>query len=1500
LSISFGRSVVAVFLGCVLASTAPAQGNPHVTVRPQVRVVEKVDTKKSTLIANTVPAAVAIAVDRGRLAASTPLIGLKLVLKSSDEQENALRGLIDDQQDKSSPNYHKWLTPETFGNSFGAASADVAKVSAWLQDQGFTVDSVSPSNRVIQFSGTTGQLEAAFQTEMHHITVNGEAHISNTKDLSVPSALSPVIAGVASLNDFYPRSSRAVNPRKLVMGTDGQLHPVIPNTNSPDYTSLTSGSHYVGPGDLATIYNGTPLMSSGIDGTGVTIGIIGQTSISLADVQTYRQLFKLPVNDPTIINVGPPPATIGDDIESDLDLELAGALAVNAKISFYTSGGSLLDGGVSTSALTAVDTNGVDIISLSYGGCELSNASAGTAYWNNLWEQAAAQGQTVFVSTGDSSATGCASSSATLATGATAGSYGVNALGSSAYNVAVGGSEFNEGTALGVTPYWGPGGISPYGTALSYIPETVWSEGAFDIVAPGTGVAGSGGGVSMFTARPPWQVGTGITTTDPAGPTFTASGAIPAAQLHRLVPDLSLIAAGGHDGTIFCSEGVCKLNSDGSVAGIGVVGGTSVATPTMAGVQALINQKNGGRQGNANYYYYKLAAAVPVASCASTLPPAATCNFFDIVTGDNYSPKTATGKYNASTGTISGTLGTDYIGFPAATGFDEATGLGTPNITNLANNWSTVTFNASKTTLALTPTTAVHGTSIGFTINVTANAGTPSGQVSIIAVGQAAGAGDGIYYTLSSGTATGNIQSLPGGTYSVIARYTGDSVFGASDSAPVTVTISKEPSLTFITPYNITTAGAVNAATTFAYGTSIYLDTDIQGNSATSVNSNDVLNTGTPTGTVLYNVTAGTTALPNYTSNLDAYGATYLEIGQTFTNFLIYANYPALAPAAYGVKATYSGDNSFGTSNASTTFTVVKATVAPVLRAGTAEIASGATAIVNVTIAASGGGVLPTGTVTLTDTTTSTTLGSVTLVNGAGVLTTNALTTAGAHSITGAFSGDANYNTATSAAVTITVGGAASATTLTSSVATAKVLTSITFTATPPTTATGTVFFYDNSTVALGSATISTTTHTAGLAVATLTAGTHSITATYAGSTTLSASTSAALPIIITQNTPTLSLTSQQANATAVNVAMSTTLVLSPVNSAAANPAPTAPIQYLDGTTVLGSVPLSYTLNYHTYSSSFTTTALKPGPHTLTASFAGDVNYAAATSGVQTVNIGLTTTTLTSSTTNVGTGIPFTLTANIAALIPNTTPIGGTVQFFDGATSLGTATVTNGVATLTTATLTGVGTHSLKAVYSGDANYYTSTSTSAVTVTAVTPSFTISVTPASLTIPRGGLGTLSLTGTSVGNYNGFANLSCQGLPANAYCIFGQPAVLFTGTNGTTSAITITVVAGGTVASNRTDSTSSIRVAGLLWIPAIFLAGILGFRRKQLSLRGRQLMVVAILLCGMMTVSGCNGADTFNTTSPTGTTNFVVAASGNGVTSASPNITAVATVALTIK
>lgn len=1372
-------------LGTALLGSAFAATNPHLTVQPQTRVVSKIDNADLARLPNTTPSIVSLAADNGRLPAATPFSHMLLVLKSSDEQELALRSLVDQQQDKSSPNYHQWMTPVTFGASFGVAASDLAKVTAWLQDQGFSIDAVSPGKRTIQFSGTSGQVETAFHTEMHRLTVNGVAHISNTVDLSVPTALSPVLAGIASLNDFRAKA-HAVNPHPMVKGSDGQFYPIVPGTvATPDYTSTSSGSHYVAPADVATIYNAKPLLSGGTDGTGVTIGIIGQTTINLSNVETFRSMFRLPDNDPTIINVGPAPAIIADDIESDLDVEWAGAMATGAKVNFYTAAGGLVDGGVDTSALAAVDSNVADIISLSYGGCELSNGSAGTAYWNSLWEQAAAQGQTAFVSSGDSSATGCASSSAALANTATSGTYGVNALGSSAYNVAVGGSEFNEGTALGVTSYWGVGGTAPYGTAQSYIPETVWSEGVFDIVAPGTGIAGGGGGVSIFTGRPSWQVGPGITAADPAGPTFTATGAIPATQLHRLVPDLSLIAAGGHDGTIFCSEGVCKLDSSGNVASIGVVGGTSVATPVMAGVQALINQKNGGRQGNANYYYYKLAAAQTTANCASTLPPAATCNFNDIVTGDNFSPKTSVAKYNASTGTISGVLGTDYIGFTANTGYDEATGLGTPNITNLANNWKTVTFTATTTKLTLTPLTANHGTTQTAVITVapTSATGTPTGDVSITAVGQAPGTGNGNVYTLSGGTVTAALTTLPGGTYSVTAHYAGDSVFGSSDSAPVTVTVAPEASQIFYQPYNLTTAGALNVATSFAYGTSIFIDTEVQGTSINGYTKNSVPNTGAPTGTILYNVSSGTTTLPSYTSSLDAYGITYLEAAQSFPNFLITANYPVLAPGAYTIKATYSGDQSFNTSNVSTAITVVKATVAPVVRAGTAEVLPAQTALLNVTIAASGGGVLPTGSVTLTDTvvsgttTTSTTLGTVTLANGAAVLSTNALILPGAHSITAAYGGDANYAAASSAAVTVTVGGALSATTLAATVggsaaATAPVLTSVVLTATPPATATGTVYFYDGSLV-LGSATISTTTHLATLTIATLTAGTHSITATYAGNGTLAASTSLPMTFVTTQNKPTLSLTSQQANNAQSMASMNAVLTLVPAitSTAGANPAPSATVQFLDGTTVLGTAPLTYTLNYHFYTAASTFGPFKPGPHALTAVFPGDTNYAAATSGIQNISIGLTTITVTPSATNVGTGTPLTLTAKITPIVASSTAVGGSVTFFDGTTAIGTAPVTGGVATLTTATLSTVATHTITAVYSGDANFYTSTTSAGVNIVAVTPGFTISVNPASLTVKRGTPGTVTLTATSFGNYNGAIALSCQNLPLDTFCSF---------------------------------------------------------------------------------------------------------------------------------
>ncbi|HEY4358959.1 MAG TPA: Ig-like domain repeat protein [Acidobacteriaceae bacterium] len=1482
-------------LSLVLAATAFAAG-PQVQIQPQVRVVNKVDNTKLTVLVHTSPEVVASAVVHGRIAASTQFDRMQLVLKSSDEQEYALRSLLDEQQDKSSPNFHKWLTPETFGASFGVSSGDISTVRAWLQDAGFTVESVSAGARVITFSGNAGQVESAFHTEIHNITVNGEAHVSNTVDLSVPSALAPVIAGIASLNDFGV-TNNAVNPHPLVKGTDGKFYPVVPGTNQPDYTSLSSGSHYISPADVATIYNATPLLNSGINGSGVTIGVIGQTSINIGNVETFRSMFKLPNNDPQIVNVGPPPAIISDDIESDLDVEWAGALATAANVKFYTAGvGGFYKVGVSVSALQAVDSNVADIITMSYGGCEKTNAAAGTAYWNSLWEQAAAQGQTVFVSTGDSSATGCVSSSAALATGANA-VYGVNALGSSAYNVAVGGTEFNEGTTTGVTSYWGAGGTAPYGTALSYVPETVWSEGSFDIVQQSGGVAGGGGGVAMFTGRPAWQVGPGIGA-DPAGPTFTTTGAIPATQQHRLVPDVSLIAAGNHDGTIFCSEGVCKLDAAGNVAGIGVVGGTSVATPVMAGVQALINQKNGGRQGNANFYYYKLAAAQTTANCASTLPPAATCNFNDIVTGNNYSPLTATGSYTVSTGTLNGTLGTDYLGFAAGTGYDVATGLGTPNITNLANNWKSVTFTASKTTLTLSPTTTTHGTAVAATITVapTSGTGTPTGDVSVRAVAQTPAGFDGNVYTLSGGTVSASLTALTGGTYNVFAHYSGDSVFGASDSAPISVTIAKEASTTFLTPGNATSGGSLTSQTTFAYGLSVYLETEVQGNSATAINGNHVLNTGVPTGAITYALTLGTTTLPTATANLDGYGTSYLEAGQSFSGYLLNANYPVLAVGAYSATASYPGDNSFNSSSATATFTVNKASVNPTLRAATAEITSGSPAIFNITVAASGAGALPTGTVTLTDTSTSTSLGTVTLVNGAAVLTTSAITTSGAHSVTAAYNGDANYNATTSTAASLTVGGTASTTSLAVTVGgvtttSATVLNTVVMTATAPTAATGTMYFYDGA-VNIGSATISGTTHLATLSLSTLPAGVHMLTATWAGNASAAASTSAGFQLNVLQNQPTLSFTSQQANNSASTVSMTATLTLVPAvtaSSGVANPAPSAAVQFMDGTTVLGTGSLVFTANYHTYSAAFTTSAaFKPGVHTLSAKFLGDANYAAATSGTQTVNIGLTTTTLTSSTANVGTNIPFTLTAKVAAVVANSTAVTGTVKFMDGPVTLGTSTVTAGTATLTNVVITAAGTHSITAVYSGDTNYYTSTSSSAVSIVAVDQGFTLSANPASLTIARGSAGTTTITGTSFGNYSGTATFSCSGLAAGEYCNFSTTTMSFTGTNtAPTLTLTIVTIPPGTKAFG----------AGFLWIPAMLLGGLFIFRRKQFSVRGRQLLTLAILFCGVMAVSGCGNG---NPGTALGTSTVLVTANSVGLAANNPNISPKLNISVTVQ
>jgi hypothetical protein len=1470
-----------------------------------------VDNTKLITRQSSLPSRVSKYADMGRVSASTMFQHMFLVLQSSDEQEFALHTLMDAQQDKGSPNYHQWMTPETFGQSFGPASSDIAQVTAWLQDSGFTVEKVTQSGRFIEFSGTSGAVEAAFHTEMHNYLANGEMRIGNATNISIPAALAPVVVGPLALDNFRPQP-RHPALTQMVKGADGQFHPASGNGPtagggaSPDLTLGGSGVHILGGADFPIIFDSKPLINAGINGAGIKIGILGQTDVLLSDISTYRSIFGLPPSNPNIIVVGNDPGTAaaGDDVESDLDLEVSGANAPGATIDFYTSGSSYFGGSVSAAGIQIIENNTDDIISISYGfGCEAELTSGELASLNYMWEQASSQGISVFVSSGDSGPDDCQDGSAT------GNIYSVDGLSSTPYDVAVGGTMFNDGTATGPTPYWGPYSGPPYASALSYIPEIVWNEGALDPYgnqAYGGIVAGTSG-ISLVYGTPSWQTGPGVPTTDPTPPRGSVTGYQNAGP-HRYLPDVAMPAAGVHDGVAFCSEDNCILDSNGNLISFYTVGGTSVAAPSMAGVQALIDQKNGGRQGLPNYYYYKLAAGQSLTNCnAASLPSSAgaTCPFHDVQTGNNFIP-------SARNGTVANG---NYIGWTANPGFDLTVGLGSPDVNNVATQWSTVSFNATTTAFTLTPTTGPTGQTENFTIAVkpVSGTGTPTGQVSIIAQALFGAVG---FVTLSSGSASGTfasagLEALPAGTYNVYAHYAGDVTYGGSNSAPISVTIGTSATSIQNTSYYIAANASYTATTTFTYGQNVYINSQVCNAAGIAAGG---CNTGTPTGAITYTlVNQANVTLPVLVAPLDPYDTAYLDAGLGLPAYDIKPNYPSvaapqvLAPGTYTVKTSYNGDTTYNASTG-TPFTIVvgPATEAITLSTGTPDINSGGTVILNASMAvidAASGGVYPTGTVTFTDTTTNTVLGTGTLTNGAVVFSVaGKITTAGAHTITAAYAGDSNYNPATSTAATVTVTtGAATTTTLATTVGGVAVTTSqvgqtVAIVATVPTTATsGTVYFYDGA-VLLGTGTVSATTHTATRNQTTFTAGTHTLTATYGGNATNASSTSAVDTYIVTKNSPVTTLAAQASGATTVGVPMDVVLTPSPQNLSPANPAPTGNVNYLDGTNVLGTAPLNYYSGLvPTYTSTFTTAALKPGPHVLSGQYLGDANYGPSTSNTETINIGLTTTTLTSSSTNVGINVPFTLTAKVTPIVANTAPIGGTMTFYDGTTALGTSTVTAGTATLSTKVTT-VGTHVISAVYSGDANYYTSTSTASVSVVAVTPGFTISLNPTSLTIPRGTNGVVALTITSFGNYAGYGFTTISGLPTGAsYIITTSPAVIGpivngVGTNGTqTFNLYITTFLPGAHAT----------LASFLWLPALFMAGVLGLRRKQLSVRGRQLMVFAILFCGMMATSGC-GNGSSNPGTSTGTTTATVSVASTGQTAASPNITQTATLSVTVQ
>ena len=361
--------------------------------------------------------------------------------------------------------------------------------------------------------------------------------------------------------------------------------------------------------------------------------------------RSFRSTFGLAGNNTQVILNGADPGIVSsaEEMEADLDVEWSGAVAKGATIKFVVSKSTNSSDGVDLSNQYIVTNNLAPAMSVSFGACE---ASLGTAnsFYNSLWQQAAAQGISVFVSAGDSGSAGC--DNPNLTSPATHG-LGVNGLASTPYNIAVGGTQFADTASPGT--YWNGSNDAHNASARSYIPEVVWNESSYASGSSTNNLFAGGGGVSQVYGAPTWQTGKGVPTGDPGAAT----------QHHRYLPDVSLNAA-GHDGYLVIHEG-----------GLYLVGGTSAASPSFAGLAVILAQYTGGRNGNLNTRFYPLAAQLPAV-------------YHDVTTGTNAVP--CAGGSAGCSSTKAGTPGV-LNGYSAAAGYDLATGLGSVDAYAMAFNW---------------------------------------------------------------------------------------------------------------------------------------------------------------------------------------------------------------------------------------------------------------------------------------------------------------------------------------------------------------------------------------------------------------------------------------------------------------------------------------------------------------------------------------------------------------------------------------------------------------------------------------------------------------------------------------------------------------------------------------------------------------------------------------------------------------------------------------------
>ncbi|MEO6815681.1 MAG: S53 family peptidase, partial [Edaphobacter sp.] len=500
--------------------------------KPQSRIAGEI-TSQRVVMPKSQPPIAKFAPDKGSLAPQTQLSSMSLVFSRSVAQEADLQALIAAQQNRASPQFHAWLTPDQFAVRFGMSDADIAKAEAWLEQQGFTVEEVSRSKNRITFSGTAAQAEAAFDVQLHNYQTDGTTHFAPAGDISLPASLAPVVQAVTNLSNFRPRSHMRVQRGSLV--------------SRPNFTSGQTGSHFLTPADIETIYDIKAAQSAGYNGSGQSIAIVGQSAVVLSDIENFQSAAGLTKKDPTMVLVpstGASTVFTGDESESDLDLEYSGAIAPGATI-YFVYVGNATNASVTDAIRYAVDHDIAPIISTSYGGCETQYSTSEYATENGVLAQAAAQGQTVIAAAGDDGSTDCYGISGL--TTAQQQALAVDFPASSPYVTAMGGTEFSTANVASGSSYWAAAnGSDLLSSAQSYIPEQVWNDSSSTI-----GISAGGGGASVLTTtRPSWQ------TSFPGIPTGST----------RLVPDISLDSSPNNAGYLYCSSDFGGTGITGSCA----------------------------------------------------------------------------------------------------------------------------------------------------------------------------------------------------------------------------------------------------------------------------------------------------------------------------------------------------------------------------------------------------------------------------------------------------------------------------------------------------------------------------------------------------------------------------------------------------------------------------------------------------------------------------------------------------------------------------------------------------------------------------------------------------------------------------------------------------------------------------------------------------------------------------------------------------------------------